>query len=229
MVFINLCDRYGSGNHVQFSLPKDTTPECKRGVSSRTPGTQRPPFNAVQPGPSMTMRTRNWKSASWNIGLSSRTDKQACMEGKVIEWTEGSGSVDRCEGGLNLDSNASRDPRTSANNKCIPTTIDNFSLQRPWSIFRAHKTAVPYVAGRADPTNVTDGEGRRECQFLFFRPACGIITRYHTSSPPHRRTSRVGRVCFLRGLINGGPRPLEYQPPGTTRTRRPRSFRGQWG
>ena len=161
--------------------------------------------------------------------IGSRTDKQACMEGKVIEWTEGSGSVDRCEGGLNLDSSASRDPRTSANNKCIPTTIDNFSLQRPWSIFRAHKTAVPYVAGRADPTNVTDGEGRRECQFLFFRPACGIITRYHTSSPPHRRTSRVGRVCFLRGLINGGPRPLEYQPPGTTRTRRPRSFRGQWG
>ena len=54
-------------------------------------------------------------------------------------------------------------------------------------------------------------------------PTCGMIDTIPT---PLSKTSGVGRSAFLRS--NGESRPLEYQPLGTTRTRR-RWGRKEWG
>ena len=108
-----------------------------------------------------------------------------------------------------------------------PNDYPQLSLAEVVEYFRTHKIAVSYVAGGTDPMNTTD-EGTQRMPISISRPPAGLL---HDTIPAllHRRTSRVGRACFLRGLINGEPRPLEYQPPGTTRTRRPRWFQEQHG
>ena len=64
-----------------------------------------------------------------------------------------------------------------------PNDYPQLSLAEVVEYFRTHKIAVSYVAGGTDPMNTTD-EGTQRMPISIFRPTRGIITRYHTSSPP---------------------------------------------
>ena len=113
-------------------------------------------------------------------------------------------------------------PSYGHRDQCFLAVIRGFLLRRAQSIFWGHEwESCMWGNGRS---NDHDELRAAECQFLFFLPTCGIITRYHTSSPPSKNKQSPGGLLFM--WSNGEP-PLEYRPPGRTGTRQPRSFQVQ--